>query len=543
MKKKIPLISVLAAVLIAGIVAITLAIARANTYAAKLFDTGYVHKINVEISDDDWQDLLKNPTEKTKYKVNVTIDGFEVDEVSFATKGNTSLTQVASSDSDRYSFKINFGKYNKEQTYYGLDKLNLNNIMSDATYMKDYLSYYIMRANGLEAPLVSYVELSINGEVYGLYAAIEDIRDSFLARNGNSEDSILYKPETDQLAGGGFGDINQADRPDQLDQSDQSNVLGNINATRPGSFGNGNNSGADLVYSDDDPENYSAIFDNAITSVTEANKKYLIEALKALSTGENVENYWDVDAVIDYFVSHNYVLNYDSYTGNMLHNYYLLEDNGKFTMLPWDYNLAFGAFSMQGNSSNATTIINWGIDSPLSGTTEDARPLWKLIANNETYLEKYHQKMQKLVNQTSKYVNEVDRVYNLIRSYVESDPTAFYTVDGFDTAVETLKNFLELRSESIKKQLSGDLATSSSEQDSDARVDAADLKISSMGTQGGGKGGDSQKDFQPGANFQLDTNFQPSSDFQPDTDFQPDSNFRPDANFQPGARPDKTSSN
>ncbi len=156
-------------------------------YAESLFDTGYVHEINVEISEDDWKDLLENPLEKTKYKANVTIDGNRVENVSFATKGNTSLSQVASSDSDRYSFKINFGKYEKGQTYQGLDKLNLNNIMSDATYMKDYLSYMIMREAGVSAPLTSYVSLSINGELHGLYIAIENVSDSFLERNGSKE--------------------------------------------------------------------------------------------------------------------------------------------------------------------------------------------------------------------------------------------------------------------------------------------------------------------------------------------------------------------
>ncbi len=146
-------------------------------YAESLFDTGYVHEINVEISEDDWKDLLENPLEKTKYKANVTIDGNRVENVSFATKGNTSLSQVASSDSDRYSFKINFGKYEKGQTYQGLDKLNLNNIMSDATYMKDYLSYMIMREAGVSAPLTSYAALSINGELHGLYIAIDSISD------------------------------------------------------------------------------------------------------------------------------------------------------------------------------------------------------------------------------------------------------------------------------------------------------------------------------------------------------------------------------
>ena len=95
-----------------------------TTYETLLFDTSFVHTLDVTIADGDWADLLANPTEKTKYKVNVTIDGETVEKVSFATKGNSSLSQVANDpDSNRYSFKINFGKYVDGQTYYGLNKL------------------------------------------------------------------------------------------------------------------------------------------------------------------------------------------------------------------------------------------------------------------------------------------------------------------------------------------------------------------------------------------------------------------------------------
>ncbi len=47
---------------------------------------------------------------------------------------------------------------------------------------------------------------------------------------------------------------------------------------------------------------------------------------------------------IRYFVVHNYVCNGDSYTGSIIHNYYLHESDGRLSMIPWDYNLAFGTF-------------------------------------------------------------------------------------------------------------------------------------------------------------------------------------------------------
>ncbi|MCI5793887.1 MAG: CotH kinase family protein, partial [Ruminococcus sp.] len=164
------------------------------SYADKLFTTDKVHTINIELSDEDWADLKENPKSKTKYEANITIDGETLENVSFATKGNTSLSSVADDeDSDRYSFKVNFGKFTDGQTYYGLDKLYLNNIYADATYMKDYLSYRIFSEAGIESPLVSYVSLTVNGENAGLYIAIEEISESYLARTANGEGE-LYKP-------------------------------------------------------------------------------------------------------------------------------------------------------------------------------------------------------------------------------------------------------------------------------------------------------------------------------------------------------------
>ena len=531
---------------------------QTQAYETGLFDTSYVHKINVEISDEDWKDLRENPLQKTKYQVNVTIDNDTVENVSFATKGNTSLSQVASSDSDRYSFKINFGKYEDGQTYQGLDKLNLNNIMSDATYIKDYLSYLLMRKTGVSASLTSFVELSINGEVHGLYIAIEDVSDSFLERNTGSDSGALYKPETDRLdnmdnkgpnaspdeAGmpqGGMqpptdesgniqmpGDGDQQGTPPQMpngnDQqgtppqmpngNDQQGTPpqmpnGNDQQGTPPQMPNGNDqggnppqmpggmgddaNGADLVYSDDSKDSYSDIFDNEENDVTEDDEKELIAAIKALNSGDGIDDSWDMDQIIRYFVAHNFVLNYDSYTGIMLHNYYLYETEGKVTVFPWDYNLAFCGFQ---GGNDATAAVNWAIDSPLSGTTEEKRPLWNVIVSNDEYLKLYHQYYSELMSgffTNGECAAEIERVYEMIRPYVESDPTAFYTVEEFDEAVDTLKQFCELRSQSVVKQLSGELGSTSDTQKAEDKVDASNLTLSKTGTQGGGKAPDASR--------------------------------------------------
>lgn len=70
------------------------------------------------------------------------------------------------------------------------------------------------------------------------------------------------------------------------------------------------------------------------------------------------------EAVVDYLTYHKYIVdavydgadayvcNGDGYTGSMIHNYYLYEENGQMAMIPWDYNLAFGTF--QGGNAQST---------------------------------------------------------------------------------------------------------------------------------------------------------------------------------------------
>lgn len=261
-----------------------------------------------------------------------------------------------------------------------------------------------------------------------------------------------------------------------------------------GNMGFGSSSsGADLDYIDDEISSYSDIFDNDETDADEEAKMRVISALKGLAEENDLENYLNTEEIIRYFVAHNFVLNYDSYTGNMLHNYYLYENDGKLSMLPWDYNLAFGGFSGNGGESGgseATSLVNTGIDTPLSGVTEEERPMWNWIVSNEKYLETYHSIFDSLISgyfESGKFESEIDSLYEMLYPYVEKDPSAFYFADEFTAAYKTMKEFCLLRAESIRLQLNGNLSTKSDEQDLSNQVDASGINIRSMGSQGGGR--------------------------------------------------------
>lgn len=527
-------------------------------YENKLFDTSTVHSIDILM--EDWEGFLATCTDEEYVTCDIVIDGETYSNVAIRAKGNTSLTSVASYGNDRYSFKIEFDHYNSANTYYGLDKLSLNNLISDNTYMKDYLCYQMMAYMGVPSPLTSFVYITVNGEEWGLYLAVEGIEEAFLQRNYGKDYGELYKPDSMDFGGGrGNGaefDINNIfndtsgsspleDLPantseswqqddsmlnDEVSFPDQSNIPpettedavlpeelsappdgftpptenGNSTIMPPDNAAGGNGGGFNgmgsedvkLQYIDDDPDSYANIFDNAKTDITTADKNRLIESLRKLSAGEDIEEVVDIETVIKYFVVHTFVCNDDSYTGSMVHNYYLYEEDGMLSMIPWDYNLAFGGMGtmgMGGQSDSATAEVNSPIDSPVSDGDIASRPMIAWIFNSEEYTELYHQYYQQFISEffySGYFANLLDSTYELIASYVEQDPTAFCSYEEFTTAVETLREFCLLRAESITGQLEGTIPSTEEGQlaDSSSLIDASHLSLTAMGefSNGGG---------------------------------------------------------
>lgn len=470
-----------------------------------VLDKNNVTEINIEIDENTWQELLTNATAEEYYSANVTINSETFYNVGLRTKGNSSLTNVARDEnSDRYSLKIKFDKYVDGQTYNGIEKLALNNNYQDPTYMKEYLSYEIFSSLGVPTPEYSYASISINGEPWGLYLAIEDIDERYIEKYYGSVDGNLYKPETMDLNNDNMGQkgenaqegINEnmpsmpEDMPEGMEgnipqqmpnnmpeggfneavENGEGNVAPNLPVGMPGGMGNGmqgnkqdmmgggnkgNNGGADLKYIDDNIESYSTITESAeFKTTTEVDYEKIVEMIKNLNNGENLEEYLNVEEILKYFAVNTFLVNLDSYSGGMYHNYYLYEKDGVFEMLPWDLNMSFAGFGI----NNASSAVNFPIDSPVTGSLEDAPLIGKLLAVDE-YKELYHsylnQSVESFISNDS-FNDLVTKVNDMIKDYVKDDVTAFYTYDEYESAVSELRTFMKDRASSIIAQLSGE---------------------------------------------------------------------------------------
>lgn len=453
-----------------------------DTYAAHIFQEDTVNEINIEIDEADWQDILENPLEEEYHKANVTINGETVGNVAIRTKGNTSLTSVANSDSDRYSFKLDFDYYDNNGNYYGLKKLCLNNNYSDNSSMREYISYKIMREMGLDVPECAYSHITVNGEEWGLYLAVEPVDEVFLAEHFADATGDLYKPE-----GMGY-------------------------------------TGADLVYNGDDISAYTGL--NLKTNLNSSDGKEILALMQALEDGEGLEKVLDVEKALKYIAANVALANFDSYLGMTTHNFYLYEENGRFTIIPWDMNLAFGGFGggevdiyeptkqgmggFGGGDKRKDTQDNNAVPNAAENTEAQAdannqqqppdnadmqgmpsmgsgeKPLVTTLLENETYRSMYEGYLKELAEKyfTQEYMTElVTKIHDLIAPYVQNDPTAFCTYEEFEQACSTdptdqysLVYYAVNMAESIENQLNGGEPT---------------FNTSSMqgGGMGGGKGG------------------------------------------------------
>ncbi|WP_353093528.1 CotH kinase family protein [Tissierella praeacuta] len=456
-------------------------------YVSKIFNKDIVSEIDIKIDENSWKDLLENALKEEYYNCDIIINGETFSNVGIRAKGNSSLTMVANdSTTDRYSFKINFGKYIKGQSYYGLDKLALNNNISDATNMKEYLSYEIFNEMGVATPGFAYTSIKINGEPWGLYLAVEVMEESFIERYFGTIDGNLYKPEGMEMGARGMDmekpnmknvKVPMEENPRDMDIEKNENG----NPKNFGGFGRGN-SGTNLVYTGDDISNYSGIFDNAIFKTT-SKKDYntVVNMMKSLNAGTNLEEYLDVDEILRYFAVNTFLVNLDSYAGSLKHNYYLYEKDSKFQILPWDFNLSFAGHEVKDGAS----AINFPIDNPVSDTMENSPLISKLLEKDE-YKKIYHEYLEELVVKyikSGKYKASISKVNELIKEYVKNDPTGFFTYEQYEKSLPILLQFGKDRAESIIAQLNGQQSSTTY-----GNI-ATTMDLSALGTMGRGFGG------------------------------------------------------
>lgn len=164
----------------------------------ELYGAEKVWDLDIQLSDQSLAMLRAEP--RAYVRADVVFEGHSIENVGVRLKGGFSFQGLGG----KASFKVDFNQY-EDQRFLGLENITLNNMRQDRSFVHERLSYQVFVGHGLPAPRSSYIRLTVNGDLYGLYANVESVDDRFL------RDPYADGAWTDVSCAGGFAYVCRRD--------------------------------------------------------------------------------------------------------------------------------------------------------------------------------------------------------------------------------------------------------------------------------------------------------------------------------------------
>ena len=395
-----------------------------------IFDDSAVRKIEIQITQENWDLMMENPWEKKVVLADALIFGELVRDIGISPKGNSTIGFV-----DKIPLKLDINTYHPEQEYQNLKMLLLHNNFGDPSLLREKMAYDMMRFAGVHAGHTSYVEVWVDitddqepEDFLGVYTLVERPDTKYLANR--------FGPENNR------GNLYKADAWFEEGAADLAYYGADINDyPKP----RGELAYA-LMYKDPSAADYSDIIELC----------YVIDGIEYESPEEfaaALEQVFNVDTYLRYLAVIFLTLNFDQYpdTGN---NYYLYHNPGSdlFEWIAWDMGNSWGHF---GGS----------FDHPIFGTENSLgplqyRPLFTKVFEVERYRQTYQAYLDLLVRAyfNQENISSLATSWSgLIRPHLQSGagdkmffgPSAVSSLDGFDQGLQEIIELSKNRSKYV----------------------------------------------------------------------------------------------
>ena len=133
-------------------------------------------------------------------------------------------------------FKLKFDEYVNDQTFLGLKRLTLNNMVEDPSFLAERLAYDFFRHAGLPAPRCNSALVYVNGAFYGVYANVEAEDKTFLSRWFASNDGNLYEEGQVDFVPGAEAQFDLETNETANDRQDLARLIAAVGAAKAATF-------------------------------------------------------------------------------------------------------------------------------------------------------------------------------------------------------------------------------------------------------------------------------------------------------------------
>jgi spore coat protein CotH len=374
-----------------------------NIFSQKLYDINTIQNIELKFAFNDWDAKMDaaaaSPADGYTVALWCKVNGVQFDSVGVKYKGNSSYK--ASNAKNPMHIELNYIK--QKQDYKGYTDLKLSNGFSDPTFVREALSYTILR-DYADAPDANFANVYVNGKKYGFFTNVQNINNLFLK--------------------------------DHFDESNGTFVKCTPAAGAGGAGGGAQTGYCTLKYLGKDSSLYKSKYDMK----TAGGFKDLITLCDTMSNKPTgMAKVIDVNRSIWMIAFNNLLSNYDSYTGTFAQNYYLYKDKtNRFLPIIWDLNMSFGGFPVNfGGGGGATNIAT--TDAFIQKANAD-RPLIKNVLSNPTLKKMYVAHIKTMIDDwfaNGKYLTIATDMQVIADTAYNADPSKFFTYSSFKNALTT----------------------------------------------------------------------------------------------------------
>ena len=362
--------------------------------AQNIFDLN-VHKIEIFFNINNWDDSLdifySNNLGERLIADSILIDGKIDQDVGVKFKGNSSY----SANNNKNPLNIKLDYVNNGQSINGYNVLKLSNGFRDPSFIREVMSYDMAREY-MPSPLATYANVFINGTLIGIYTCIQSIDDDFTNQHFYERKGPFFKAENTGFSVSGcagplgvlqyFSDTNCYQRAYEMQSTDDWTQLGNFLDTLNNHF-------------------------------------------------TELENILDLDRTLWMMAFENLTVSLDGPINSIPHNFYLFKDNnGRFSPILWDMNMAFGGFTM-GLPGNVQNSDLQELDI-FHDSSNNQNKLTNKIFSSNRYRKMYVAHMRTILNEqfvNGFYNTKALALQSLISNDVNNDPNTFYSFADFNS--------------------------------------------------------------------------------------------------------------